>query len=74
MNDKVRWKLIVAIPTDAHVVCVCGDVSVHIWEDDGGFYLSIKVNGSWVHAPASFWPDLPAAMAEAARICRGEAE
>jgi hypothetical protein len=73
MNGKVRWVLIVAQPTEAHVVCVCGDVSVHISEDDLGFHLSKRVKGIWVRVYHSSWPDLPAAMAEAELICKGEA-
>lgn len=73
MSDKVHWKLITATATEAHVVCVCGDVSVHISEDDGGFHLAKRVKGIWLRADNPLWPDLPSAMIEAELICKGEA-
>lgn len=74
MSDKVQWKLITVTPTEAHVVCVCGDVSVHISETgQGDFHIAKRIKGIWLRADNPLWPDLPAAMIEAEAICKGEA-
>jgi len=73
VSDKVTWSVQSIDETKAHVVCTCGDVSVYMYQtDDGDFYMWKCVNGVWMQVDNPLWADLPSAMAEAARICRGE--
>lgn len=74
ISDKTKWQLLPVTEIEAHVVCTCGDVSVHISEtDDGYFHIANRIKGLWVAADNPLWPDLPSAMVEAERICKGEA-
>lgn len=73
MSEKPKWHLLPADEHEAHVVCRCGDLSVHISETgQGDFHIAKRVKGIWLRADNPLWPDLPSAMAEAELICKGE--
>ena len=72
MAEKPKWQLVPVTESEAHIVCTCGDVSAHISEtDEGDFHIAQCVNGVWQRAENPLWPNLPSAMGEAERICRG---
>lgn len=72
MSDKPKWQLLSVSNSEAHVVCTCGDVSVHISEtDEGDYHIAKRLKGIWMRADNPLWPDLTAAMAEAELICKG---
>lgn len=73
MSDKPKWSLRPIDDTEAHIVCTCGDVSVHISEDEVGFILVKRVKGIWMRVDNPVWGNLRGAMDEAELICKGEA-